>query len=74
MSTLSFHADAKLEKQIRAEARRRKVSVSRFLTETVAASMPEREMQGADLFGLIKGTGTIDPHEPVLAPWNENSP
>lgn len=72
MSTLSFHADKKLERRIRAEASRRKLSVSRFLTETLAASLPEREIHGSDIFGMIKGTGSIDPNELVFSPWNES--
>ncbi len=72
MSTLSFHVDKKMEIRIRAEARRRQVSVSRLLADTVATSLPERELRGSDLRGIIKGTGTIDPNEQVLLPWNEN--
>lgn len=72
MSTLSFHADQTLEMRIRAEARQRQVSVSRLLADTVAAALPDRELRGADLFGVIQGSGTIDPEETVLPPWDEN--
>jgi len=71
MSTLSFHADQKLEQRIRAEARVRRVTVSRLLADTVSSSLPDRELRGEDLFGLIQGSGTINPHEAVLPPWNE---
>lgn len=71
MSTLSFHADEKLEQRIRAEARQRRMSVSRLLAEAVGNALPEHALRGEDLFGSIRGAGTVDPHEEVLPSWNE---
>ncbi len=74
MSTLSFHADPPLEAEIRREARRRNTPVSRFLKETIAGALSDSGKTGASVAGFLNGSGTIQPGESALPPWNEDSP
>jgi post-segregation antitoxin (ccd killing protein) len=69
MSTLSFHADQNLEKEIRHQARARKIPVSRYLKETIAQALSSTGKTGADVAGFLKGAGTLSPSESVLPPW-----
>lgn len=74
MSTLSFHADPTLERRIKSEAKKRKMPVSRFIKETVSQSLEAKPKTGADIEGILKGTGsgTIDPEDHVLEPWSDD--
>jgi post-segregation antitoxin (ccd killing protein) len=69
MSTLSFHAEQNLEKEIRRQARSRKIPVSRYLKETIAQALSSTGKTGAEVAGFLKGAGILSPSESVLPPW-----
>jgi hypothetical protein len=74
MSTLSFHADAALEKRIRAAAKNRKVPLSRFLKESVERSLEAPGQKGKTLRGIVSGRSHLKPTDTALPPWNESDP
>ena len=74
MSTLSFHADAALEKRIRLAAKKRKLPLSRFLKESVERSLEEPELKGNDLRGIVSGRSCLKPGQTAIPPWNESDP
>lgn len=74
MGSLSFHADAALEKKIRHAAERRGVPVSRFIKESMERSLAGPELKGADVRGIVSGKSRLKPEDAALPPWKESDP